>query len=128
RKVWLSNTLCWRRSRYGYGFRVNVKNYSIEEGCGLLDKKTVIITGGSSGIGKALAIDLAKEEYNIVITGRNQEKLESAKREIESINNNISIFQMDIRNIEDVEELVTFTVTKYGSIDTLINNAAGNFI
>lgn len=93
-----------------------------------MGKKTVIITGGSGGLGKAMATELAKENYNIIITGRNLDKLEIAKKEINEFSDNISIFQMDIRNIEDVDNLVNFAVNKYGSIDTLINNAAGNFI
>ena len=94
----------------------------------LLKDKTIIVTGGSSGMGKYMAMKFVAEGANVVITGRDLERLEQAKKEIESYGNTISIFQMDVRQPEHVAAMVAFTDKAYGNIDGLVNNAAGNFI
>lgn len=94
----------------------------------MLKDKTIIITGGSNGMGKYMAMKFVSEGANVVITGRDLEKLESAKKEIELIGNTISIFQMDVRNPDHVSAMVAFADKTYGQIDGLVNNAAGNFI
>lgn len=94
----------------------------------MLNGKTIIVTGGSNGMGKYMAKKFVSEGANVVITGRDLEKLDKAKEEIESIGSTISIFQMDVRNPEHVGAMVSFTDNKYGQIDGLVNNAAGNFI
>lgn len=90
--------------------------------------KTVIITGGGSGIGKAMAQKFAREGANVVITGRTLERLQNAKSEIETFDGQVLEFQMDVRIPENVERMVKLTKEKFGQIDALINNAAGNFI
>ena len=90
--------------------------------------KTVIITGGGSGIGKAMGQKFAKEGANVVITGRNIERLLTTKNEIETFEGQVLAFQMDVRVPENVERMVNTTKEKFGHIDALINNAAGNFI
>ncbi|WP_144509443.1 2,4-dienoyl-CoA reductase [Bacillus sp. FJAT-22090] len=94
----------------------------------MLKEKTIIVTGGSSGMGKHMAMKFVSEGANVVITGRDLEKLEIAKKEVEAYGNTISIFQMDVRNPEHVQAMVDFTDKTYGQIDGLVNNAAGNFI
>jgi len=94
----------------------------------LLKQKTIIVTGGSNGMGKYMAMKFVSEGANVVITGRDIEKLESAKKEIEAYGSNIEYFQMDVRNPEHVEAMIQFTDQKFGHIDGLVNNAAGNFI
>ncbi len=94
----------------------------------MLKNETIIITGGSSGMGLAMAKQFVKEGANVVITGRDKDKLQAAKSEIQSVGNTIETFQMDVREIEHVKEMVKFTVEKYGKIDGLVNNAAGNFL
>ncbi len=94
-----------------------------------MKNETVIITGGSSGMGKAMAQRFAQEGANVVITGRNLEKLTLAVDEIrESTTGKIESVQMDVRNVQDVEKMVNETIRLFGSIDHLVNNAAGNFI
>lgn len=93
-----------------------------------MERKVVIITGGGSGIGKAMAQKFAKEEWNVVIGGRTLEKLESAKQEIEQFDNQVLVVQMDVRDPDLVQNLVDQTKATFGRIDLLINNAAGNFI
>lgn len=90
--------------------------------------KVVIVTGGSSGMGLHMAKKFANEAAFVVITGRNIEKLEEAKKEIEVFDDQVLIVQMDVRNSDDVIRMVKETDKKFGKIDALINNAAGNFI
>ncbi|MGX9135117.1 2,4-dienoyl-CoA reductase [Rummeliibacillus sp. JY-2-4R] len=90
--------------------------------------KTVIVTGGGSGIGKAMAKKFALEGANVVITGRTADRLKSAKDEIETFDGQVLDFQMDVRIPENVEDMVAITKKTFGKIDALVNNAAGNFI
>ncbi|MEK4484933.1 2,4-dienoyl-CoA reductase [Psychrobacillus sp. FSL H8-0484] len=94
----------------------------------MLKEKTIIVTGGSNGMGKYMAMKFVSEGANVVITGRDLDRLESAKKEIEAYGNTIAIFQMDVRIPEHVSAMVEFTDKTYGQIDGLVNNAAGNFI
>lgn len=89
-----------------------------------LENKTVIITGGSKGIGRVLALRLAKENANIVITGRNDKDLERTKNEILKIHPNIIAINSDVSVYEDVKKVVSDTVKKFKDIHYLINNAA----
>lgn len=89
--------------------------------------KTVIITGGSSGMGKYIAKKFLQDGDQVVITGRDLEKLQSVKEEFNSIGA-IDIFQMDVREPEHAKAMVAFTVERFGSVDALVNNAAGNFL
>ncbi|MFP3918207.1 2,4-dienoyl-CoA reductase [Lysinibacillus telephonicus] len=94
----------------------------------MLKNETIIITGGSSGMGLAMAKQFVAEGANVVITGRDKTRLQEAKNEIQSIGSTIETFQMDVREIEHVKEMVKFTVETYGKVDGLVNNAAGNFL
>ncbi|WP_404427633.1 2,4-dienoyl-CoA reductase [Ureibacillus chungkukjangi] len=94
----------------------------------MLKSETIIVTGGSSGMGLAMAKQFVKEGANVVITGRDRERLQNAKEEITAFGDSIEIFQMDVREVEHVKAMVQFTVEKFGKIDGLVNNAAGNFI
>lgn len=94
-----------------------------------MKNKTVIVTGSSSGMGKYMAGKFANEGANVVITGRNEDKLNNTKKELmETATGDIFIVSMDVRKPEDVERMVEKTIEKYGQIDHLVNNAAGNFI
>ncbi|MDQ0860415.1 NAD(P)-dependent dehydrogenase (short-subunit alcohol dehydrogenase family) [Bacillus sp. V2I10] len=90
--------------------------------------KVMIVTGGSSGMGKAMAESFARQGANVVITGRTIEKLEAAKEEMIGLEGKIIPFQMDVRVPEMSEELIRKTDEAFGHIDGLVNNAAGNFI
>ncbi|WP_199426480.1 2,4-dienoyl-CoA reductase [Thermaerobacillus caldiproteolyticus] len=93
-----------------------------------MNGKVIIVTGGSSGMGKYMAKRFVEEGSNVVITGRRLEALEEAKKEIESPNGKVLPIQMDVRDPELVAEMVKRTDSEFGRIDALINNAAGNFI
>ncbi|MFD3447958.1 2,4-dienoyl-CoA reductase [Microbacteriaceae bacterium 4G12] len=90
--------------------------------------KVVIVTGGSSGMGKAMAARFAKEGAYVAITGRTIETLEETKKEIEQFENQVLTVQMDVRYPEDVDRMVEMTDQAFGRIDYLVNNAAGNFV
>lgn len=85
--------------------------------------KTVIITGGSSGIGKACAIQFAKEGANVVIAGRNTSKLEQALNELHVYTQQVQMVTADVGNYSDCENIIFQTIKHFGGIDILINNA-----
>lgn len=95
---------------------------------GMLQDKTIIITGGSSGMGLGMAKQFVKEGANVVITGRDLERLANAKKEIEEFGSSIEIFQMDVREPEHAQAMVAYVAEKFGQVDGLVNNAAGNFL
>ncbi|WP_226036594.1 2,4-dienoyl-CoA reductase [Aquibacillus saliphilus] len=92
--------------------------------------KVVIVTGGSSGMGKYMAERFARAGAKVVITGRNQERLDLAATEInkKEPESEVLKIQMDVREIEHVRHMVSKTLKQFGRIDHLVNNAAGNFI
>ncbi|NHM29601.1 2,4-dienoyl-CoA reductase [Neobacillus terrae] len=90
--------------------------------------KVVIVTGGSNGMGKYMAKKFSEAGAKVAITGRSAERLEEAKKEIETEAGQVLTIQMDVREIEDVKRMVKETDEHFGSIDHLVNNAAGNFI
>ncbi len=86
--------------------------------------KTVIVTGGSRGIGAAIVEELASNNYNIVLNYNNSEQ--SAKQiqnELKENGINIEIFKADVSKRDEVKKLIDFTIKKYNNIDVLINNA-----
>lgn len=94
-----------------------------------MNNKTVIVTGGSSGMGKYMAKRFADEGANVVITGRKEERLQLVKEELlETATGKVMYVQMDVREPADVKRMVDEVVEEFGAIDHLVNNAAGNFI
>jgi len=100
-------------------------SFIIRGGIVVFDEKVIIVTGGSNGMGKYMAKKFADEGAQVVITGRDIDRLNLAQEEI---GGNAHPFQMDVRSVESVAALVAFTDEKFGRIDGLVNNAAGNFI
>lgn len=90
--------------------------------------KVVVVTGGSSGMGKAMAFRFACEGAYVVITGRTLEALEQAKRDIEQFENQVLVVQMDVREPKQAQQMVQLADAAFGRIDYLVNNAAGNFV
>lgn len=86
--------------------------------------KVALITGATRGIGKQIAIKLAKEGYNIAINYRKEnEELENTKREIEEQNVKCLAVQGDVSNFEDTKRFVDEVINEFGAIDVLVNNA-----
>ena len=86
--------------------------------------KTVIVTGGSRGIGAAIVKKLAKRGYNVVLDyNKSKEEAQKIQKEKKEKNIDIEIFKANVSNREEVKKLVEFTLKKYQNIDVLINNA-----
>ncbi|MEB7724244.1 2,4-dienoyl-CoA reductase [Mammaliicoccus fleurettii] len=90
--------------------------------------KVIIVTGGSSGMGKAMAKRFAADGAKVVITGRTLDRLEEAKKEMEQYDGQVLCIDMDVRDTERVQYTVDETIKTFGKIDGLVNNAAGNFL
>lgn len=94
-----------------------------------LKGKTIVVTGGGTGLGKAMATYFSELGANIVITSRKLDVLSVTANEIESKTNiRVLAVACDVRNIEDVEKMYKEAEDNFGSVDVLVNNAAGNFI
>lgn len=94
-----------------------------------LADKVIIVTGGGSGLGKAMTGYFMKLGANVVITSRNIEKLNTTADELRKENGGeVFTAACDVRNNDQVEEVIKQVLDKYGKIDGLVNNAAGNFI
>jgi len=89
----------------------------------ILEGKTALITGSSSGIGKALAIGFAKYGADIIVTGRNQERMDETKKEIESAGKKAITVAANIHNYDECAKVVKAGIEKFGHLDILINNA-----
>ena len=91
--------------------------------------KTVLITGGSRGIGKCIAENLAKEGYNVVLNYNKSEKqAKQIKKDLEEQGINIEICKADVSKREEVKKMVEYIINKYGKIDVLVNNAGISFV
>lgn len=86
--------------------------------------KVALITGGTRGIGKEIAITLAKEGYHIALNYRKEgEELEAVKKEIEENKVTCLTVKGDISCFEDCEEMAKQVISQFGQIDVLVNNA-----
>jgi len=95
---------------------------------GLLDDKTVVISGGGSGMGRAMAVLATRLGANVVICGRREEKLAEVKAGIaDKLGKEIAYKPMTIRDPDSVEIFMDELFRKCGSIDVLINSAGGQF-
>ena len=92
-----------------------------------LQNKVAIITGGGSGIGRGTAIQFAQEGAKVMITGRRSKPIEDTVDQIESEGGEASYLSMDVSKTDQVQHMIDQTVTKYGKLDILFNNA-GVFI
>lgn len=88
-----------------------------------LKGKSGIVTGAGSGIGKAIANGLVQAGAEIVIVGRNRERLEKAATEIEKFGGPVIALQADISKMEEIKKVVDRAVKEFGKIDFLFNNA-----
>jgi NAD(P)-dependent dehydrogenase (short-subunit alcohol dehydrogenase family) len=93
-----------------------------------LQGRVAIVTGGGTGIGLAIARTLGGLGARIVIGSRSSENIEQGSAELRHAGLDPLAVQVDVRNPEQVDEMVTRTVRHFGRIDILVNNAAGNFI
>ncbi len=94
----------------------------------LLNGKTIVVTGGGTGLGKSMSRRFGELGANIVISGRRKEKLEDTADEFSKLGIYVLTCPGDVRKLEDVELMTSQALDKFGAIDCLLNNAAGNFI
>jgi NAD(P)-dependent dehydrogenase (short-subunit alcohol dehydrogenase family) len=96
---------------------------------GSLKGRTILVTGGGSGLGKSMSKYFLQLGANVIICSRKLEKIEKAVEELKTeTGGNISGFSCDVRNYGEVENVIKQGIEKYGEINGLVNNAAGNFI
>jgi NAD(P)-dependent dehydrogenase (short-subunit alcohol dehydrogenase family) len=94
----------------------------------LLKDQVAVITGGGTGIGLAIARRLGMLGAQIVIASRQSENLEQGWHSLRESGIDALAVQLDVRQPEQVDEMVVRTVKHFGSLDILVNNAAGNFV
>jgi NAD(P)-dependent dehydrogenase (short-subunit alcohol dehydrogenase family) len=90
---------------------------------GKVKNKVVVITGGSSGIGKAAAIKIAEAGGKVVICGRDAEKLQETQQEIEALGGKIWTYAADIADMQEADKFVAAVLKDHGTVHILINNA-----
>ena len=94
----------------------------------LLDK-VIVVTGGGSGLGKAMTKYFMELGAKVVITSRDLEKLKNTATELEKETNGVCLpLSCDVRHYEQVEAMLQEVLKTFGKVDILLNNAAGNFI
>ena len=96
----------------------------------MLTNKVALITGSSRGIGRAIALGLAKENYNIVVASKSitdtkelPGTIYSVADEVEKLGVKALLLKLDVRNDSDMKEVVEQTVKQFGRLDVLVNNA-----
>jgi len=94
-----------------------------------LKDKVIIITGGGSGLGFSMTKYFLELGAKCIITSRDIEKLKKSAAELEELTKGeVLPLQCDVRHYEEVEKMVEDSISKFGKVDVLLNNAAGNFI
>ncbi|MFQ5520318.1 MAG: SDR family NAD(P)-dependent oxidoreductase [Candidatus Methylomirabilia bacterium] len=93
-----------------------------------LEGKIAIVTGGGVGIGKCIALEFARAGADVVVASRKLENLEPVSAEIRSLGRRSFPMAVDVRNEDQVRELVERTVRELGKLDIMVNNAGASFI
>jgi len=93
-----------------------------------LKDKIILITGGGTGLGKSMGQYFMELGANLIITSRKQDVLDETAEEFSTYSGDIFPIMGDVRNVNEVKQVIQKSLAKYGKIDGLVNNAAGNFI
>ena len=95
-----------------------------------LQGKTIVVTGGGTGLGRAMTTYFLQLGANVVISSRKLDVLEKTAAELreQTQNQNVLAVQCDVRKYDEVEAMLQRTIDTFGGVDVLLNNAAGNFI
>lgn len=94
----------------------------------ILQGQVAIITGGGTGLGKEIAKQYARHGAKIVICSRSPEHLENGKAEIQQEGQEVMSYPLDVREPQHIKKFTAEVLKRFGRIDILVNNAAGNFI
>lgn len=92
-----------------------------------LSGRAAIVTGGGTGIGKAIAVELARAGADITICGRDTAHLQTAAPQILALGRKCLSVVVDVRQPDQIESMVGKTVNEFGRVDILVNNAGANF-
>src|SRR5215213_9678708 len=90
-----------------------------------LEGKVALVTGASKGIGRAVADALAAEGCRVVLCARGEEELEAAAEEIRAAGGDAHAVAADMSEANEVERVAQETVSRFGTVDVLVNNAGG---
>jgi NAD(P)-dependent dehydrogenase (short-subunit alcohol dehydrogenase family) len=90
--------------------------------------KVTIVTGGGTGIGKAIAVRFAEAGAPVAIASRKLENLEAVARQISDAGGQALALQCDVRDPEDVKRVVDVTIERFGRLDVLVNNHGASFM
>src|SRR5438552_2524099 len=93
-----------------------------------ITNKVIIVTGASSGIGRAVAIALGRDRARLVLVARRQPLLESLAEQVRKEGGSASILALDLRESKQVEKMISSTREQFGRIDVLINNAGFGYL
>ena len=85
--------------------------------------KTVVITGGTKGIGRAIALAFGQSHANVVVAGRRQEDCDQVAADIKALGGSAAGIRTDVRNLSELEALIRGTVECFGGVDVLVNCA-----
>jgi NAD(P)-dependent dehydrogenase (short-subunit alcohol dehydrogenase family) len=94
----------------------------------LLKGRTILITGGGTGLGRSMALRFAELGANIFLVGRREDVLKQTSDEVRAKGARAAYASADVRDFAAVEGAVAAAEKEFGAVDTLVNNAAGNFI
>lgn len=94
----------------------------------LLKDRAIFLTGGGSGLGRSMALDFARLGARMFLVGRREQPLQEACAEIHRNGGTAAFLSCDVRDFDAVDAAFTAAETQFGEIDSLINNAAGNFM
>lgn len=94
----------------------------------LLKGRTILITGGGTGLGRSMALRFAELGANIFLAGRRPEPLKETSEAIRAKGARAAYASADVRDFAAVENMIAAAEKEFGGVDTLVNNAAGNFI
>ena len=98
----------------------NVLARSLEDA---VKDRNVMITGASSGIGKAAALEIGRAKGTVLLVARSTDKLEEVGREVEALGGKAYVHRADLTDFDDIDRMATEALEMHGSVDVLVNNA-----
>ena len=93
---------------------------------GMLDGKVALVTGGARGIGRAIALRYAREGANVALADQNLDGVRSVAAEIEALGRQALALRVDVRDIGQINTMVSHATGAFGRIDVLANNAGSS--